>query len=449
MQRTMKYARRSISAHGVSGLRPGMTIMEVMFAIMITTIGLLGAVSVFPVASEMARKGRLNDEVAICAETAVHRFDAQAMRRPDRWMRYVFDSNNNSYRLDTGLQLLANAAPGESFCIDPKLYSQNLGPPQMGMPPFPNPVPTNPQVTRFPTFAPFLLTGAAAAGPPRMARLTLWNNSVFNPLPMGRFQADFTFGIEDQLAYERPGVQKGAIARNDNALPAFQLYSPIQTNAGILPGKREDEGKLSWMATLVPKIDQATGAPDDKYVLSTVIFNNRSPNLVYDAPVAHERSAIILGQSLNNPNISDFHGNGYGGGEVTITAPVGANQDFLNFRAGDWVMLAGFIRGPVDGGSMSNPLPYTIRRTFKWFRISDTDEDPYLNGTRWQRNVTLIGPDWDQVNVLPVYIDSTTGNVVSNPTPDNFADDVEVFIIPNVVAVFERTIRLERDGNGF
>ena len=66
--------------------RGGMTILEVLFAIMITTIGLLGAIAVFPVASQMAKKGRLNDEIAVCADAAVHRFDAQYMRRPDRWI---------------------------------------------------------------------------------------------------------------------------------------------------------------------------------------------------------------------------------------------------------------------------------------------------------------------------------------------------------------------------
>ena len=420
--------------------RSGMTIMEVMFAIMITTIGLLGAVSVFPVASEMARKGRLNDEVTICADTAVHKFDAQGMRRPDRWVRYVYNSSTGFYSLFNG------AVPGESYCIDPRMYAQNLVP-NTNMAPnnVPSPIPSDPLVTIFPTFPHQVIPNAIVypngVSPPRMARLTMWNNSFFSP--MGRFQSDFTFSFEDQLAYERPGVQKGAIARNDNALPAFQLYSPIATANGILPGKREDDGKLSWMATLVPKIDQFTGSPDDKYVLSTVIFYGRSPSLTYNsAGPYNEWTAVILGKSIANQNISDFHGNGFGGGEVTITAN---SADMLRMRAGDWVMLAGYIRGPIDGGSMATPKPYTVRKMFKWYRITDADEDPYPNGNVYQRDVTLVGPDWDPANVLPVYIESTTGNVVSDAVPDNFVDDVEVFIVPNVVAVFDRTVRLEMD----
>src|SRR6187455_975380 len=101
--------------------RPGMTILEVLFAIMITTIGLLGAISVFPVASEMARKGRLNDEVAICADTAVHKFDAQGMRRPDRWITYAYNAMSMTY-----VPTYTGALPGESYCLDPRFLSQNL-----------------------------------------------------------------------------------------------------------------------------------------------------------------------------------------------------------------------------------------------------------------------------------------------------------------------------------
>jgi hypothetical protein len=271
---------------------------------------------------------------------------------------------------------------------------------------------------------------------------------------MGRFQADLTFSFEDQLTYERPGVQKG-LTGNDNASPAFQIYTPIKDtpNNAIYPGKREDEGKLSWMTTLVPKIDQQTGAFDDKYVVSTVIFYSRNPNLVYPpSGELNEKSAIILGQSLANANVSDFHANGYGGGEVTISTPLANGIDFLKVRAGDWVMLAGYIRGPADVGSSStdtlgNKPPFTVRKAFKWYRITDADEDPYQNGNLYQRDVTLVGPDWDLANVLPVQIDSTTGNIDSYP--DTFYDDVEVIIVPHVVAVFDRTVRLELDGTGF
>jgi hypothetical protein len=269
--------------------------------------------------------------------------------------------------------------------------------------------------------------------------------------PMGLFQANFAFSFEDQLATERPGVTKGVVQRSvDNAEPAYQLLSPIKdpNNPGtIYPGKREDEGRLSWMATLVPKLDRWSGTFEDKYVLSIVVFYNRSPNLAipdYSGNVGtltniNEYSAVILGR--NNSNVSDFHSSGFGGGEVTLSIPVADPyaSEKLKVRAGDWVMLSGHVR--YAGGPT---VP-----TFKWYRISDADEDPYQttnatsNITYYQRDVTLVGPDWDLQDVLP--FDTNTGL----PQPDGIPDDVEVTIVPKVVTVFDRTIRLERDGTGY
>jgi Tfp pilus assembly protein PilV len=42
-------------------MRHGVSILEVMFAILVTAIGLLGALTVFPVASMIARKGKVAD----------------------------------------------------------------------------------------------------------------------------------------------------------------------------------------------------------------------------------------------------------------------------------------------------------------------------------------------------------------------------------------------------
>ena len=98
----------------------GMTILEVLFAIMITTIGLLGAVAVFPVASEYARKGRLNDEVAVCAESAVHTLDARGMRRPDHWISWRYNINTNQWVMVSGPGMVQ---AGESYCLDPRFLT--------------------------------------------------------------------------------------------------------------------------------------------------------------------------------------------------------------------------------------------------------------------------------------------------------------------------------------
>jgi type II secretory pathway pseudopilin PulG len=419
--------------------RTGMTILEVLFAIMITSVGLLGAIAVFPVASEYARKGRLNDEVTVCADAAVHKMDATGMRRPERWVAFVDNGVNPPNMVGGAVLTAAPAFPRTSFCIDPRFTAQNVGN-NAG----------NPHWTYFPAFPRQVPVTANDPGSPRMQRITLVHGVpggtapyVPNIFPMGRFQADYVFSFEDQLAYERPGVQKGEVARADNAEPAFQLYSPIKINNGatILPGKREDEGKLSWLATLVPKIDRFSATLEDKYVLSIVVFYSRSPDLVIpdfttNPPLKNEWTATILG--------SEFHSSGYGGGEVTITAD---NPIKLKMRAGDWLMLSGNAQANafVDVNGVPTLSPRTVP-IFKWYRVSDADEDPYeqlpIGSGIWKRDVSLVGPDWDMQDVSPYGANASPGG-------DGQPDDVEVTIVPGIVAVSDRTVRLELGGTGY
>lgn len=449
--------------------REGMTILEVLFAIMITTVGLLGAIAVFPVASEYARKGRLNDELAVCAESAAHTMDARGMRRPDHWITYRYVNGTPYFvagtagpqNLGGGVVVPAGVNPGESYCLDPRFTAANIN--GAG-------VPYCLQDTWFPAFTYRSQVsgpndpdnfGVGNPGAPRMQRITLVNGTAGGAAPyapafflMQRFQADNVFSFPDQLTYERPGVQKG-LTGNDNSSPAFQIYSPIKdVNSGLIyPGKREDDGKLSWMATLVPKFDRWNGAFEDKYILSVVVFYGRGPSdqltIDFNQPLTrpvNEWTATILG--TNNDGVSDFHSGGAGGGDVTISinAADPNASDKLKFRPGDWIMLSGHVmaRNPINGNLITVP-------TFKWYRISDADEDPRLtvvNGTNYmQRDVTLIGPDWDLQNVLPFNGGAPQGDFDNSGNP--IWDDVEVTIVPHVVAVFDRTVRLEQDGTGY
>ncbi len=395
--------------------RNGMTILEVLFAIMITVIGLLGAIAVFPVASEAARKGRLNDQLAVSAETVAHVFDTQGMRRPTKWIAYVDQSSTNQPALAYRGDALPSSFPASiwktAYCLDPRFTAQNVA--AHG---------SNEQNwTYFPAYP------KAFPASPRMQRITL--AALGSGLPaMTQFQADKVFSIEDFLTYERP---------KDNSLDARQIYSGTMNN----PGKREDDGKLSWMATLTPKIDRnnadasGNGIPTDNYVLSIVVFDKRSPSLVTRDFITAPPTPVGGKWSDNEWTISiagpDFYGQGFGGGEVRL------NSDFeekLDVHTGSWLMLAGMQ--PNQRDNMGNFLPPYPAPVFKWYRVSDcgdVDTATVSGVTRFVRNVTLIGPDWD-------FLDMNN---------DGIWDDAEVTVMPNVATVWERTVRLETDGNDF
>lgn len=168
----------------------------------------------------------------------------------------------------------------------------------------------------------------------------------------------------------------------DRTLPAVQKFD----SAGL---KRQWEGKFSWLATLVPK----PGLPDRYlYLLSIVVFHRRDPSADGErtVPAAPVPSTTTLG---------------FNGGDVLLTSSV---EDDLKMKEGEWLMLTG-----IDS---------TGRKHFRWYHIQSGDAGDSA-GTG-ERNLTLFGQDW-------AFGDMTGSN------------GTRAVWIPGVVAVYEKTIRLE------
>jgi hypothetical protein len=142
-----------------------------------------------------------------------------------------------------------------------------------------------------------------------------------------------------------------------------------------------------------------------------------------------------------NPG-GNYHAAGIGGGEVTITTNPNPNsfangagnnlshQDQLNvLKTGSWVLLGTRAIHVI--------APRHSVQVFQWYRVSDADEGARPNptdNTRYDRDVTLVGADW------PVDLrDNNSGAA----TPDGFADECDVIIMPHVVYVYERTIKID------
>lgn len=349
--------------------RRGVSILEVLFAILVTVIGLLGVVAIFPVASMMARKGRMKDAVAVASMTAIHQFDTQGMRRDAGWMAW------NNAAMPPAYQAYS-AQFGESYCIDPRMLAANgTG---------------GANAARI-----FPYVAQASVDDPRMLRITLnGGNGV-----MGKLQADTLFTFEDDLNYDRPA---------DRSLEPGQIFDMLPS-ASTTPSKRQSEGHMSWMATLVPKVDRYSLTTDGQYVLSIVVFFDRPADMtVGDAE--HER---IL--SVSTP----LAGGGVTGGEVLLTAGTEAE---LKIRPDDWIMLAGSFRHTVDNPAGSGNPRYI--GVFRWYRVVDCEPQATFNGGtgNWERYVTLYGQDWDS---------------------SLMASSLRAVVVDGVVGVYEKTVTLE------
>ena len=393
-------------------MRRGVTLLEVLIAILVASVGLLGAIAVFPVAMSQAKKGQIADVSAVAGESAIAAFKAQGMNERPRWLAWD-QTNQQQVQVPADFQESTSPYFGYSFCIDPMLFSHNAADD-----------PANGAVWSYFPAVP------QTAGL-RMMRLNLTSGNPVVPLqPMNELQAAKWFSVEDELMYQRP---------EDDSLPAGQLFTTIDDNGTLKPARRQEEGRLTWFATLVPKIDilqspidaAGTARLGDEYVLSIVVCRNRASGeaMHVNDPANPEHpwnewTAKILA--------ADFHSAGIGGGEVTVTTNDPATdatfnkEEYLGLKSGQWVMLGRTIPGTA-----------AAIQHYQWYRVSDAAETLAV-GNRWSQEVSLVGGDWP-ADMMPSQIvngQKTLG--------DGTNDECDVMIMPTVVHVYERTIRLSQ-----
>jgi hypothetical protein len=432
--------------------RPGVSIIEVLFAIMVTTVGLFGAIALFPVASAQAKRARLNDMLAVAGRSAFHDFDARGMRRPDRWLAWdpFANSGNGGFVSTLGTSNLQTA---EAFCIDPRMIAAHTSVtnkiggntvtpyfPYLHAQQTPTSQPGGACVQYFPYQEPFVDNGTCVFDPadkivsdlnnngvhdpvpyvtsgqmlnnnsPQrsfdstfMRRISLWSgvtDSFGNKLPMTLPQANAIFTIDDDLSYQRPTGDKSKPAGQN---PFILPFGPTDL-AGIPNawGKRQNDGKISWIATLVPQFDQS-GAASDQYVLSVVMIYERNNDLdILD----NKRERAMFGTWQSSTAAT--------GGEIYLTAN---DPDQLKLRPNDWVMVS---------GSYNVPNLNKIVTRFQWYRVAECDAEPAQTSSGYELYATLMGQDWNTSFSAPLA-----------------ASTVRVTIVEGAFAVYEKTVRLE------
>jgi hypothetical protein len=359
----------------------GVSILEVLFAILITTIGLLGAIAVFPAAMLQAKRGMQADGAAVAGQYSINRFDAEGMRQPSRWL-LPSSTAPTSYWPNVPSISAPRVPPPDgqfAFCIDPRFVAANLGDSNAGYFPY-----------------------NASAGP--MVRVTLNNGAAGSATPMTPLHAELVFRVEDDVAYDR--FRDGVVVKDDK-LNAASLFVGGYAN----PLKRQTQGHVSWMATLSPKLERLpTGSLfEDRWVLSIVVFHDRPTELQAGGANPFPASEWVV-------NVTPS-GGWVNGGDVTLTAPntlpTGiTNEEVVNVRTGQWIMLAS--QTLTNGRRM--PL-------CRWYRVVDADE-PNITATPATCSVTLAGAD----------LTEATFPSVTPPVG---------IICRGVVAVYEKTIKLE------
>ena len=394
--------------------RSAVTLVEVIISIGVVLIGMLGLLSILPLAGQRARD-------AIGQDAASEMGDAVLKELQSR--RLLSQGN----LIDMyGAVVPTNGASFFGFCLDP-LYvanqNQTFTAPGNGYAddffpcffddhdPLLNPSDSSASVIPWP------------AVQPRLQRVGL--DALVSPQEMARMIAQ----SPDDLLVTRPQDRSRSL----------QLLG-LQPDDNLEYGRRVPAGEFSWLATVSP-LESGRFAS-----VSVVVIRNRDANLDFpSAFVTEPRDNGVNERIAYVSHASGFQGGA--GGTVFLAASV---NTLSSLRSNDWVMLSREVN------------PVTHFAVHRWYRVASvaneatkvrTDSDPSMDppsvdsnlggrlptatGTEvWLQKVLLDGADWD----FGFANDSTTG---LSPM-ERFRDNTFATIVQDVVSVTERIVRMDR-----
>jgi hypothetical protein len=270
----MKRNQRRLSLQPV---RSGVSLLEVMVAIGVTSIGLLGVLALIPLAGAQVRHGQVLERSIVIGESALSEMRTRGWLNAENWV--------NSTTGQAAINLATE--PPRAFCLDPRGVADGLS-------------------------GAFFPTNATA----NMGRITVWNRRAgttppnntadLNRLPSKEL-ADFLCQSQDDLSVES--------TTRDRTLPAYQLWAPqdTQTSPTASATRRQFSGSMSWMATIVPH-------GDSLYRVSVAVFSQRVPG--------EEVTATV-----------NFLSGGIAGGDVELQFATASDE--LKIAEGSWVFLSG------------------------------------------------------------------------------------------------------------
>jgi hypothetical protein len=328
--------------------RHGVSLIEVMFAIGVIVIGVLGVMAVIPVAMHQVGEGNVADFSTRAGQNAMSTFESRGMNDPALWL-------DASSVLTPSMAVASTSfSSGTGYVIDPLFVSRNRSQSNAALNSsyFPYALSSATELERITLRASLDAHDAVGSTSPKLSTLNLYNR------PLRSAQADALFTYRDELVLAIPEVREE---------PPTQQYD----------AERQFEGSYSWLATLTP-IPGGTGS--GYYTLSIVVFHNRDLRFFDD--LNNNSSLDTTEPGLGNERVVDvdaFYGSGLGGGDVRLSA--GTALD-LDIQRGDWLMF-------MVNNSSGQPV-------YAWYRILDAESEPRYNTTdmNWEIDATLAGPDW-------------------------------------------------------
>ena len=396
----------SLSIVSTSRKRRAVTLLEVLLSIGVVFIGLMGAASLFPVASFQTKEGTKHERAAIVGKRAVREFRSRDMSDLSTWV--ARDNTGNYGSLTTAASLppfgpLVYSPFYRVLCLDPRgLSPRGTGGITLGDT-LAISVPLAPALNlgnTFPALTDELMEEVArlantntstffgsfpTATPAVSARVTL-QSAPGSTLPMLAEQSDALFVVEDELDFE---------------IPTSNTELPIQGFLASSTGnqlRRTAKGRFSWLAFIAPKLLTETLVHPDNGPFQAPIPANSFDLWVV---VLHERNLNNAALMAAEESIAAVEV--LGGGEIDLIGnPNSTASAITTLRTGDWLMLRQSVNlFPLNYFNENEPLknhlagrPWFYER-MAWYRVISVDDElqPYASVLS-KKSVTLAGPDW-------------------------------------------------------
>ncbi|HAY79796.1 MAG TPA: hypothetical protein DCY79_08320 [Planctomycetaceae bacterium] len=420
--------------------RRGLSIIEVLFAIGIAIVGLLGVIVLIPVGTYHANRSLTSDSATRIGLAAQREFVLRGYTSPDMWrgdfiagnsptgatnwfpflapsastkvtykgFPLVYASNDNTWvnanSVGQGYWNVPRAT--HAFCIDPQLIATHTANHTIAA--------TN-RLVRFPYYLENASTTGSGQTYPRMRRISVATAPTPFPNPAiaataGALTGPITLAHANSIFINNDDLAIQLDDADNSVAPTPQM---IEQPTGIIPAvpvKQQYQGEYSWIATLAPKVG-ASNSASELYILSIVVFKQRSLALPSDTDTTLPTERVVDFLTTTNSSTGSI--------EVRLAANAASAAgpafapEYLAVSQGDWVLLQG----------ATPSIPY-----FRWYQVIGSGGDAKRDGNGfWEQYVTLQGPEWLPAT-YPVPGATTHGQMV---------------IVDGVVGVYQKTIRLE------
>ena len=366
-------------------------------------IGVFGVILLIPFAWETAEKGIDRENAIIAAKNHFADFQTYGYHRTSAWYDDVVeDQKDPASTVDAANQLQPDAATivgagapllesGSNIVAGWPYVIDNVGAAQQTI--------DGLAYERFP----LATTYSTADKLPRINRVNFQDvlGNAFD-MPLARRIA----WQQDDLVFQTPDDELG---------PPGQAWFSVDDIGTV---KRQYDGRYTTISFVVPE-------DDDRRQYRIYSLVGRAGDR--DSERVFELSPPLPGGGDNR----GYQGILLGGGDVVLTEAVETipPAEQRQIRNGDWIMLINYFRADATQDPAVDPMFDDIQLAFyQVLNASPTDINPD------EYSVTLQGPDFD---VFRDWDDTTGAPAIPTETV------TYAVLIPNVLAVYERTFRTE------